>query len=237
MRQQLLDALSEQYPEKSKGETEASVDQSMFFPTRIRVRGKTIDFFVPAEFFAGSDGTDWAVTALVTGALTAIPADLSIFPTTRKPLERLELGVMQPGPGRQKDTFGYNGVKPSPVVDLLGPSADQQLRQLAANSDLTGVSWGPHAVDDIRPISATARAESATPASAAEGSPIVPVGKLLAPESPVTAKPAEEKSPAPSSPADSSIVNRLQTLQQLFDQKLIDETEYKEQKQRILKEL
>ena len=77
------------------------------FPTRIRVRGKSISFFVPAGFFAGSDGTDWAVTALVTGAMTTIPADLSLFPSAKTPLERLQLGVMQPVAGHPRDTFGY----------------------------------------------------------------------------------------------------------------------------------
>ena len=44
-------------PDRTKGETEASVDQSMYFPTRIQVHGKSVTFFVPASFFAGSDGT------------------------------------------------------------------------------------------------------------------------------------------------------------------------------------
>lgn len=237
MRRQLLDAMTEQYPDRTNAETEASVDQAMFFPTRIRVRGKSIAFFVPAGFFAGSDGTDWAVTALVTGAMTTIPADLTIFPSTKKPLERLELGVMQPAPGRQKDTFGYSGAVPSPVVDMLSASTEQQVRQLAAKNDLTGVSWGPHAVNDARPIPQAASNAPVSTESSTEVKTVVPVGKLFQPENPVIAKPAEEKTPEPGSPADPSIVKRLQTLQQLFDQKLIDETEYKEQKQRILKEL
>ncbi|MFZ5524308.1 MAG: glucodextranase DOMON-like domain-containing protein [Pseudomonadota bacterium] len=237
MRRQLLDALTEQYPDRTNAETGASIDQSMFFPTRIRVRGKSISFFVPAGFFAGSNGTDWAVTALVTGAMTTIPADLSIFPASKKPLELLELGVMQPAPGRQKDTFGYSGAMPSPVVDVLGASSEQQMRQLAAKIGLTGVSWGPHAVDDARPIPAAAAIAPEKISGPAAVAPIVPVGKLLQPERPVSAKPAEEKTPESVPPADSSIVKRLQTLQQLLDQKLIDESEYKEQKQRILKEL
>lgn len=232
MRRQLLDAMTEQYPDRTVAEIETSVDQAMFFPTRIRVHDKTIAFFVPSGFFAGSDGTDWAVIALVTGAITTIPADLSLFPSTRKPLDRLQLGVMQPAPGRPKDTFGYSGAIPSPVVDMLGVSAEQQVRQLAAKNDLTGVSWGAHAVNDTRPMSPAASSAPVTAAGSTASTPVVPVGKLLQPESPVADKPAEA-SPA----ADPSIARRLQTLQQLFDQKLIDETEYKQQRQRILKEL
>lgn len=231
MRQQLLAALTEQYPARTNAETEASVDQSIFFPTRIRVRGKSIAFFVPASFFSGSDGTDWAVTALVTGAITTIPADLSLFPSAKKPLERLQLGVMQAAPGHPQDTFGYSGARPSPVVDLLGASVEQQVRQLAANNGLSGVSWGKHAVNDVQPLS-VATSTAVTASSPVETTRVVPVGELLHPEITSTAKPAD------SSPvSEPSIARRLQTLQQLFDQKLIEESEYRQQRQRILKEL
>jgi hypothetical protein len=230
MRQQLLAALTGQYHARTNVETEASVDQSIFFPTRIRVRGRSIAFFVPSRFFSGSDGTDWAVTALVTGAITTIPADLSLFPSEKKLLERLQLGVMQAAPGRPKDTFGYSGASPSPVVDLLGLSIEQQARQLDANNGVSGVSWGKNAVNDVQPISAATSA--VTTSSPVEKKRIVPVGELLHPEITSTAKPADT-SPV----SESSVARRLQTLQQLYEQKLIDETEYKQQKQRILQEL
>jgi C-terminal binding-module, SLH-like, of glucodextranase len=237
MRQQLLDVLSDQYPDRTKAGTKSSVDQAMFFPTRILVRGRSISFFVPAGFFAGSDGTDWAVTALVTGAMTTIPADLTLFPSIKTPLERLQLGVMQPVAGHPKDTFGYSGAMPSPVVDMLGPSAEQQVRQLAAKDDLTGISWGPHAVNDITSAIATSGAPIVEQKSAGStiANPVIPIGNLLQPETPTAIKLPETK-PAEVL-ADPSIAKRLQTLQQLFDQKLIDEADYKQQKQRILNDL
>lgn len=239
MRRQLLDAFAEQYPDRSKTESETSVDQSMFFPTQIRVRGKSISFFVPASFFAESDGTDWAVTAFVTGALTNIPADLSLLPSTKTPLERLPLGVMQPVSGQPKDTFGYSGAIPSPVVDMLSPTTEQQTHQLSAKSGLTGVSWGPHAAKDIQPsvlMNVAKEIDRKSDISNTE-EPVVSISNLFQPENATVTKPAEIK-PAEIIPlADLSIVKRLQTLQQLFDQKLIDETEYKQQKKRILEEL
>lgn len=239
MRDQLLGAMAEQYPDRTKAETAASVDQSMFFPTRIKVHGKSIEFFVPAGFFAGSDGTDWAITALVTGAMPTIPADVSLFPTSKTPLEQLQLGVMQPAVGRPANTFGYSGAVPSPVVDMLSPSADQQMRQLTAKDDLTGVSWGPHAVNDVVAATATgnvppAEQKSASPAIAKQ---VVPIGSLLQPENAVVGKPAGAKPAEAMRLADPSIAKRLQTLQQLYDQKLIDESDYKQQKQRILNNL
>jgi hypothetical protein len=226
MRQQLLAALAEQYPARTHDETVASVDSSIFFPTQIRVRGKSIAFFVPATFFSGSDGTDWAITAFVTGALTTIPVDLSVFPSTKKPLERIQLGVMQTAPGKHADTFGYNGAVQGPVVDVLGTSTEQQVRQLGTNRGLTGISWGKHAIDDVLPMVAAASSPVTVPTPAASPR-VAPIGELLQPENSANDKPATGQ----------SIASRLQTLQQLYDQKLIDESEYKQQRQRILKEL
>lgn len=235
MRQQLLDAVTEQFPELKNAEAE--VDKSMYFPTRIRIRGRSISFFVPASFFFGSDGTDWAVTALVTGAMTAIPADLTLLSTTKTPLERIQLGVMQPAVGHPRNTFGYSGTPPSPVVDLLGGSTEQQVRELAAMDGLTGVAWGAHAVNETRHVLSVA---SSVPVAAADkaATPVDALGEFFRPKTAAVARPAASgPAEAASPPADQSIAKRLQTLQQLYDQKLIDEAEYKQQKQRILKEL
>lgn len=239
MRHQLLGALTEQFPDRTNVETEASVDQSIFFPTRIRARGKSIAFFVPASFFTGSDGANWAVTALVTGAMANIPADLTLFPSTKKPLDRLQLGVMQPLAGLPKDTFGYSGPVPSPVVDMLCASAGQQIQQLTAKVDLTGTSWGPHTINSAL----TAEVASGTPIveqksdGANIAKPVASISNLFQPENPTSAPPSATE-PAEAKPfADPSIFRRLQTLQQLFEQKLIDEAEYKQQKQLILKDL
>lgn len=221
-REQLVDALTEQFPKRTAAENEALVDKFMFFPERIKVRGKSIFFFVPSTFFAGTDGSDWAITAFVTGAMPSMSADISLLPSAKPPLERLTLGVMQPALGQPVDAFGYSGPPPSPVVDLLGGTVEQQKQQLAAMGGLTGVAWGPHAKASDAQVAAV---------------PVDSIEKLFQPASkaaaPVTAKPAE------TAPAvdQSSVVKRLQTLQQLFEQKLIDENEYKEQKERILKEL
>ena len=231
MRQQLIDALTEQYPERKSAEIEASIEQSMYFPAQVKIRGKSIAFFVPASFFGESDGADWAITAFVTGAIINIPANFSLVSSTKKPLDDLQLGVMQPVPGHPRDTFGYGGIKPGPVVDLLVPSEGQQ-EQLAKN-ELAGVAWGPHAAGIASPGLSAA---SNVPVAAA-ATPVVTVDKLLQPESRTAVNPPASSTAETSLPADQSIIKRLQTLQQLFDQKLIDETEYKQQKQRILKEL
>ena len=234
MRQQLLGALAEQFPDRPITELEATVDRAIFFPAKIRVRGKSIAFFVPASFFSGSDGTDWAVTAFVSGAITNISADLTLLPSTGKPLDRLQLGVMQPVAGYAKDTFGYSGATPSPVVDLLS-SSEQQRRQLAALNNLTGVSWGPHSADD-----ALAGVAGSAPVAQQniDAEPRTSFADLFQPEITTSDLASPEKRPSGPTPrSNESIVKRLQTLQQLFDQKLIDEAEYRQQKQRILNDL
>lgn len=221
MRQQLLGALKEQFPGRTHAEIEASVDQSVIFPTRIRVRGKSVNFFVPARFFPGTNVKAWAATAFVTGALTVIPADFTLTASSQKPLERLQLGVMPPAPGHPKDTFGYSDGLPSPVVDMLSTTVEQQRLALADNNELSGVVLG------TAPVTANSTTDTTT----------TPLGLFFQPDNQDTLKPAET-SPTPTSPAaELSIAKRLQTLQQLFDEKLIDETEYRQQKQRILKDL
>jgi hypothetical protein len=220
MRQQLLGALEEQFPKRTRAEIEASVDQSVIFPTRIQVRGKSVSFFVPAGFFPGTNVKAWAATAFVTGALTVIPADFSLAGSNQKPLERLHLGVMQAAPGHPKDAFGYTGELPSPVVDLLTATVEQQVQMLAANVALSGTAWGTDAV------TTTASNSTATPLST-----------FFQPTTREVTKPSEA-TPVPASPmTEPPIAKRLQTLQRLFDEKLIDENDYKQQKQRILKEL
>lgn len=221
MRQQLIGALAEQHPETGMAEVEASVDESVYFPTRIKVRGKTVAFFVPSAFFSGSDGSSWAATALVTGAITAVPADFSLFRSTKTPLDVLQLGAMQPALGHPQDTFGYSGSLPSPVVDMLNPAVGLQAKQLAAKEGLTGVSWGSPEARTPLPAAATA---------------VLPLATLLQRET-TGAKPAVPGSADGDSSAAPTIAARLQELQRLLDRKLIDESEYRQQKQRILNEL
>ena len=150
IRGELLDLLTSQFPDRPKSEAEASVDQTMFFPKAIRVRGKTISFFVPNAFFAGSDGSDWAITVFVTGAKPHSNINPSASARKKQSLEVLDMGVMQPSQGSQTDTFGYSGdIAPSPIVDILAPTMQHQAATLSNKSPLTGMSWGSHAADEM----------------------------------------------------------------------------------------
>lgn len=265
MRSELLDALSRQFPDRTTAEAEASIDLSIFFAKRVRIRGRTVSFFVPKEFFAGSDGTDWAITALITGAKAFDRLSLGLLPSSRTPLEELDLGVMQPQQGRPADTFGYDGgVSPSPVVDALLPSAQHQTALLSGKSPLTGMSWGRHAANEMasapkvipvqptvtsaatvkdesffsNPFGSLRRLLGNEPASQVlRNGPVAPVQNFL--DQSATGVPASAVAgqPAAASATPLPFAERLRTLQKLYEQKLIDEAEFKSQRQRILNQL
>lgn len=140
MRRQFQDALTEAAG-KGAGDLGPTIDRSVFFATEVRVRGKTVSFFVPESFLGSSAVADWSITAFVTGAKINIESDFRLFGANdTSALQRLTLGVLQPAQGRPTDTFGYTGdVAPATaIVDLLGPSGLQS-RQLAAGALLKGV--------------------------------------------------------------------------------------------------
>jgi hypothetical protein len=264
-RGELFDVLARQFPERSRFEAEASIDQAVFFPTEVRVRGKSVEFFVPASFFGASDGSDWAVTALVTGAKPYSTMSLSFLPTGKTPLEQLDMGAMQPAPGRPQDTFGYEAAQgASPIVDVLMPTVAQQVALIGNDEPLLGMSWGPHAVNELAQAgryeqgAQAFKARRKVPARAEESIISTTMGSLRnwfggdSKRSEVGAtrpsKPASVQSfldPGAktgagghqATPAQAPVPDRLRTLQQLYDDKLIDEAEYKKHKQRILGDL
>jgi hypothetical protein len=308
-RAKLLEVLEQQYPQRSAREIEAGIDQTIFFPTKTRVNGRTIGFLVPQSFIGKSDGTDWAVTAFVTAAERSAGMKLSfVNGNEKKPLEEFTLGVSQPQAGHPRDGVGYGtGTKPFPIFDLLTRSSSQQTALLASGADLTGVSWGPHAGNDLAASVVSQIDAPAAPTTSAQGtgkkaflsnpldylmgmfssggasvaSPVTPapvqvlldplspaakpqapnsvqnqampvpapvaksavanppaITPALVPQSAPSMAPAPAVLPAPAvSPAAAGIAGRLQSLQQLYDSKVITEAEYKQQRQRILSEL
>jgi hypothetical protein len=75
----------------------ADVESHVFFPTKIRVRGPKITFWVPAEALGGIARPDWAYTVVVTGTDIDQRFDLSnalsVAAVRRSGLMILPLGV------------------------------------------------------------------------------------------------------------------------------------------------
>jgi hypothetical protein len=219
MRQQLIDAVAESEGARDSDEVAKRLDASIFFPTEIRVRNRTVSFDVPDVFLVGGrPDTDWSVTAFVTGAKTSIEAGLDLTSSPGTTLEQLPLGVLQPTSGRPRDTFGYSSISaPSPVVDLLAPAPLKQQTLLSGATALVGITWS---------------ASDAVATAAESGRPVTSITSTV--------------SPQPAAPASigiksgiqrGSIAERLRQLNELRTQGLINGQEYEELRRKILADL
>jgi hypothetical protein len=166
MRRQLHDALAESAA-PAAGNVAAITDQNVFFATDVRVRGRTVSFFVPRSFLGSLGVADWSLTTIVTAAKTTIEAGLTLGKPAGSAIERLALGAQQPESGRPEYAVGYTGDRApaTAVVDLLGPDARQQRAQLAGGV-LIGLNRG-NQMGAAMPLPAETAAPAAATAAAA----------------------------------------------------------------------
>ncbi|MBK8105089.1 MAG: hypothetical protein IPK42_05805 [Betaproteobacteria bacterium] len=154
MQRELIAALRE-ISSAGEAEVAATVQRSVFFPTQIRVQGRTVSFIVPGTFIDAAGLAGASVTAFVTAAPLAIDAGIKMsFGDTGAVRDRFALGVAQPDVGEPELTMGHRAA-PAPataVVDLLSPNPNQQALQLAPGGRLTGLS--PRKPDGCRPVAA-----------------------------------------------------------------------------------
>ncbi len=142
VKRQLIDALR-QTSSVGEAEVNATVDRSVFFPTQVRARGRTVSFVVPGSFIDAAGLAGASTTALVTAAPLTIDTGFNLALGDRdSPRERFALGVAQPDVGEPEFAPGYRAA-PAPatsVVDLLSPDPRQQALQLARGGLLTGLN-------------------------------------------------------------------------------------------------
>jgi hypothetical protein len=227
MRQQLIDAVAESEGARDSDEAAKRLDASIFFPTKIRVRNRTVSFDVPDVFLAGErPDTDWSITAFVTGAKTSIEANFDLTSSPGATLEQLPLGVLQPKPGRPRDSFGYSGISaPGPVVDLLAPAPLKQQALLSGTTALVGITWS---------------ASGAVVTAAESGRPVTSITSTVTPQ---PAAPASigmqsgNQRGIKSGIKSGDIAERLRQLNELRAQKLINDQEYEELRRKILADL
>lgn len=121
---------------------EAQVEQRLaaqvFFPTRVRVFGPTVSFFVPNGFLGGPAQASWGYAVAVTGATLERRVELpALFGAVTAPRAQgvMVLGI---GPGTSNERFGGGRVggasAQSPVVDLLVPQGVRQEDVLGVNA-------------------------------------------------------------------------------------------------------
>jgi C-terminal binding-module, SLH-like, of glucodextranase len=124
--------VSKEAADQIKTTLPADVDTHIFFPSRIRVFGRSLRFFVPDSFLGGPAKTTWAYTVIVTGADVDQRFDLSDeLKVTKKSQENLM--VLPIGIGGADDRFGGaqedDDLEP-PILDMLVPPGFTQQRIL-----------------------------------------------------------------------------------------------------------
>jgi hypothetical protein len=219
-----------------ESKVEEDIARQFFFPDRVRVRGREIDFFVPDEFFGEPASKDWAYTVLVTGAdIEQAGRVLNISPGA------FSLMAMQLAPGRATDRFGIinrGDINQPPVIDVLAPTIEAQRLALA---DYDAVAPRLAAIQGISPAGRASVAGSAVPTPApGTAAPRVP-STVTATPPPAGSLPAQAPPPEPAGTllpgARRSVPERLRTLNTLREEGLITETEYEQLRRRILSEL
>lgn len=203
--------------------SERTVEERYFFPTKVRVSGRRIEFFVPDSFLGGTPAASWAYTAMVTGA------DIEQSGRTNQlGTDRASMMTMPVGRGIQYNRFGIRSEADDatpPVVDIL--ATDPGI-QKAALDDYDIVAGRLAAIPGVAPdgkVAVAASGEPATPVqagrvgAAATGAGAAPGGGA--------AVPSERR----------TVPARLRTLNQLLEEGLITQEEYAELRRKILAEL
>lgn len=123
---------SEQKVEEIRSTLPEEMEQRVFFPTRIRVSGRTITFFVPDEFLGGPAKAEWGYVVFTTGADVDLRFTILGDFSTAGPDDGLFVipaksgGAVDRFGGKRDDDIGL-----SPIVDLAVPSGTTQDRVLS----------------------------------------------------------------------------------------------------------
>jgi len=124
-------ALDETEADTMRRQIPLDVEQRVFFPTLIRVRGQTISFFVPDSFLGGSAQPDWSYVVAVSGADILQSFEL----TARLGLSEEgaeSLMILPRAEGRSTEYFGGRERAPlqPPLVDIVVPVGRTQAEVL-----------------------------------------------------------------------------------------------------------
>jgi len=204
-----------------EGRSEARVNDLFFFPNKVRVSGRRVEFLVPSDFLGGVPSKSWAYTVVVTGADLEQAGQIAQMNSDKARMMTLSVGR-----GMGADRWGMRSDADEatpPVIDILAPDPKTQAEVLS-NYDM--VSGRLAAVPGIAPdgnVAVAASGEAPTPDQLAR----IDLGLTPA------AGPAPAKAPA----ERRTVPARLRTLNELLAEGLITQAEYNEMRRKILAEL
>ena len=201
--------------------SEKRVDDFYYFPTKVRVAGRRVEFLVPVEFLGGPPSKSWGYTVVVTGAdVEQAGSPYALVPDTTP---MLTMGVARGLTGNQWGIRGDVDPGVPPVIDILAPDPDTQ----------------PTVLDNYDTVAGRL---AVVPGVAPDGNvAVAPDGKPLTMEQAAridTAAGDAGASPGGGASTEKRTVPaRLRTLNQLLADGLITQEEYDELRRKILAEL
>jgi hypothetical protein len=205
-----------------EGRSEKRVNDLYFFPTKVRVSGRQVEFLVPTEFLGGVPEPSWAYTVLVTGTeieQTGRPGNLG----SRRPT----MMTMSVARGVRWSQWGIRGDADEatpPVIDILSTDPDVQPTVLA---DFDVVAGRLAAVPGLAPDGNLAVAATGKPLTMEQAARIDSVAGGGVPAPAASGGTAERR----------TVPARLRTLNQLLEDGLITQDEFNELRRKILAEL
>jgi hypothetical protein len=199
--------------------SERRVDDYYFFPTRVRVNGRKVEFNVPVEFLGGVPEKSWGYTVLVTGSNIQQAGSPINVTSNRMPM--MTMGVAR---GITTSDWGIRGDVDAgvpPVIDILAPDPNTQ----------------PTVLDNYDTVAGRL---ASVPGVAPDGNVAVsPTGQALTMEQAarLDTTTGNEADSAPASTEKRAVPARLRTLNQLLEDGLITQAEYDDLRRKILAEL
>jgi hypothetical protein len=104
------------------------VEERIFFPTKVKVRGNKVTFFVPGAFLGGPAKDSWSYVVAVSGANVLQSFDISRA-LGRQTDKEEALMILPVSPGKWNDRFGggrENAAIQPPLVDIVVPEGKKQ---------------------------------------------------------------------------------------------------------------
>ena len=123
-----VDSLKKQIP--------VDLEQRVYFPTQIHVRGQKLSFFVPGIFLGGAAKPTWAYTVAASGADLVQSFDLAR--RLGKLPEDQALMILPVSPSRWQDRFGGgrdNADIQPPLIDILVPKGGRTQEEVLSDYD------------------------------------------------------------------------------------------------------
>jgi len=202
--------------------SEQRVSELFFFPSKVRVTGRRVEFMVPPEFLGAVPKASWGYGVLVTGADLEQSGRPGMFATGKPSMMTMTVarGVRPAQWGIRSDADEAT----PPVIDILASDHEKQKDILSTYDMVAGTLAAVPGIAPDGTVAVTGTGEEATPQELARIDTVTTGGVNAAASSQTTT----ERRTVPA---------RLRTLNELLADGLITQAEFNELRRKILAEL